>query len=322
MATIRRLPIAVVLLVASAALGQQPFEAVASGTQISGCLIVPTVRPLVQWFRPDRIDDSAFPGVAAIASGDRQRVLALLVSTPLRVVELRSDGTRTPFYTGGPGTSADVIAVAATGRVFAMSEATLTVLSPAGALEATHAVPNLGVNALAVAPDGCTLYYQSGYDPAIKRVNGCTGAALPDFGAAIDAVYDMHVLRNGQLLVAVDRLVWLYDTNGASLRPVAFLPTYGLGAFRAQQIATGDRDEVLWIAATTLCDDDQVPSHLLRVSLADGKLLSARPLDLDTASGLVIGTIDFPADVPAAGTAGLLALTMTIAAGAVRVLRG
>jgi hypothetical protein len=219
--------------------------------------------------------------------------------SPLTIVEIRPDGTQVPFYTG-PQSGGLGMAVAASGTVFVSTGGVtpqLVRISPEGVLEATY--PFSGSNHLAVAPDGCTILYSFGMS-LIRRINGCTGAVLPDF-APSEWIHDIEVLPDGQVLVATDSFVRLYTAAGALVRTVASLAAYGLNDNTADAVAV--RDGVLAIAAVDGCQADE--SVLLRVDFSDGTELSREGLQLTTARGLVLG-----ASVPGVPTLGEMALAL------------
>jgi hypothetical protein len=314
----RPLLIAVLIVIAAPAQAQQPFEAVVSGARVFGCGIVPFITPGIQWYTPDRQDPGS--DIRTIASGDHQRVFALLfggTGGEIRVVELFPDGTRAPYFTGVPGAFPSTIAVASTGRVFVTYGANLAVISPAGTLEATYPL-TATAESTAVGPDGCTLFYRTGQD--VRRINGCNGALLPNFVTGLADIHDIHPLQNGQVLLAVDDSVRLYDASGAFVRTVFTLPEPEFSGRFVDEIATTPDDGVLYLTPVQSCEFGQTES-LLTARLSDGELLSRRLLVLNRASGLVVGMLGMPADVPAAGTAALLGLTITLACAAVWVLR-
>lgn len=285
------------LAVAPFAEAQQKFDAVVAGHDIAGgCFIVPFSHDLVQWYQPNAVYARE---VVTIGSADGRRVLALMYGNPLTIVEIRPDGTQVPFYTGlQPGGVG--MAVAANGTVFvSVSGMTpeLVRISPAGALEASYPFP--GSNHLAVAPDGCTVLYSSG-PSLIRRINGCTGAALPDF-AAVDFINDIEMLPDGQVLVASESFVRLYTAAGVLVRTVASLAAYGLDEHTTDAVAV--RGGVLVIAAVHFCTAAE--SALLRVDFSDGTELAREGLQLTTARGLVLG-----ASVPGVPTLGEMTLAL------------
>lgn len=287
------------LLLAAAPLAgaQQKFDAVVAGHDImGGCYILPIARNRVQWYQPDAVYDRDF---MTIGSADGRRVLALSWGNPLTIVEIRPDGSQVPFYTG-PQPAGLGMAVAANGTVFVSTggmASQLVRISPEGVLEATY--PFSGSNHLAVAPDGCTILYSFGTN-LIRRINGCTGEALPDF-APSGWINDIDVLPDGQVLVASESSVRLYTAEGVLVRTVASLGSYGLGDRQADAVAV--RGGVLAVAAVDGCQADE--SFLLRVDFSDGTELSREPLQLTTARGLVLG-----ASVPGVPTLGEMALAL------------
>lgn len=78
------------------------------------------------------------------------------------MVRLHPDGTQTPFFSRSSGSGASQLAVARSGRIFAIAGMGLVVISPAGVEEAIHPLPDYRFGSedyefLSVAPDGCTV---------------------------------------------------------------------------------------------------------------------------------------------------------------------
>lgn len=313
-----------VFLILFAALGPvaqaQPFEAVIAGDQ-SPCITItaPTIHVL-QWIDPDRLD-LGFTGPFSIASADGVRVFALDNDGPgfsFRVTEVFAGGGQIPFFTL-PGYRGDWITQATNGRIFVLAHQGdaqfVAVLSPGGVLEAIHPLPAPGfVTAFAVGSDGCTLFYGQG--GVVRRMNGCTGAALAPFVTA--DVNDVFPLPNGQVLAALDDQVVLYDAGGSVLRSFA-LATYGFtSGFEAGDVALSADQRTLWIAALPVCVEED-EGRLLRINFETGAELARDPLSLTLSRGLVIGLA--AADVPLAGPTVLLFITLALATAGVLVLR-
>lgn len=309
------------LLVLSAALSltaaAQPFEAVLAGDTVRGCYILPMIDRGLVWVNPDRAEDST--DIGAVDSADGQRVFAVVESAPYRVVRIFPDGSRTSIYTGtGVGLQ---LAVAADGRfyVVANSAGSLRIdrISASGALEASlplPVLPSVG-GAFELAPDGCTIFYARG--DTIARVNGCTGAALPDFATTASWANDIEVLPDGNVLIAVDGQVRQFSAAGVFVRTVANVTTYGFDSTHSifQTVA---RDGILWIAVMDSCNTDE--SYLLRVQLSDGAEISRIPLELlNRAYSLVIGSATVAA-IPTLSELVLVLLTLALgAAGALAI---
>ena len=315
----RRLLIALLFLPVAAAAQDQPFEAAVSGQQRVGCFIIPIVDSRIQWFTPDRIESS--PTIGPIATGDHERVFAIIQQNPpsVRVVQFEPDGTRTPFFEGLPGAFASAIAVAPNGRVLVTYDnpVNVAVISAAGALEATYPLPGaFQFPVISIGSDNCTLYYQKA--GSVGRFDVCTGTALPDFVAG--SFLDIEALPNGQVLLSSGDQVFLYDAAGTLVREVAELSDYGFGNnVAAAQIAINPDGSVLYVTASAGCDEE--PNLLLTISFASGELLSNRPLAMNGPTSLVVGTLVNPANVPAAGTAALAFLAITLAFAAIWLLR-
>ena len=302
---------------------QQRFEAVISGRQVFGvCFILPFATSVLEWVTPDRVEEST--EVDMIASAPGQPVFALRSG---QIVTLQPDGTHTVFAAAPAG--AAVIAVAPTGRVFILdfSGANLTVFSPAGVQEAAYVIPGAaGFNVIEVAADGCTIYHLK--NGAIGRFNGCTGAALSDFAPipplvpfGFEEVADIHPLPSGEVLIAVGDEIVLYDVNGNVVRTVADISMYGIDTdeFSPAQVALSPDGQVLWIAIMNICQLEG--AVLLRASMRDdARELSRRPIQLNDANGLVIGTAS-TMDAPTASETALMFLAIALGLGGVFLLR-
>ena len=303
--------VAAVIVTAPVAEAQQNFDVVVAGFDASfGCFILPIVQPVQQWYGPDRTDYDS--DIMTIASADGRRVLALLDGAPLQIVELRPDGSQSPFYSGSPGFGSSMT-IAPNGTVFVSVGGvtpSLVRISAAGVLEATYP---LTTDMIDVASDGCTIYYRTGAN-VIARINGCTGAPLPDF-TSLTWVNAFEVLPGGEVLVSTEDEVHLYDASGAFVRVVASLPAYGLNDHMAE--ATALSGGVLYVAATNSCD--ATDSFLLRVAFSDGAELSRAPLEMTGAAAIVVGNA--VAGVPTLGEMALALLAFTLAAGGALVLK-
>jgi hypothetical protein len=304
---LRGLILVLVALLPLAAEAQQPFDAVVSGESVFGCHIVPIIEPGVVWVNPDRVEQPT--DIAMVASGDGRRVFAVTEGSPYRVVQVEPSGAQTAFHTGTG--RALGLAVADDGRVYVVTDdPRLDRISPSGTLEASYplgTVPPLN-GPFDVAPDNCTIFYSRG--GVISRINGCTGASLPDF-ASVPFVSDIEVLPDGQVLLTEGNAVRLYSAAGALVRTVASITAYGFDSDRFEAAQASLRDGVLWIAVVNRCE---ASSSLLRVSFATGAELSRRPLPvLNTASGLVIGAAT--ASIPTLSEMVMVLLVLVLAAG-------
>ena len=290
---------------------QQVFDVVVSGRDVfGGCFILPFSSEVVQWYDPDRTD---YDDVAWIASADGRRVLALLFESPLRIVEIRPDGTQLPFYSGAPLEYGMSMAIAGNGTVFVTTggpSPSLMRISPAGTLEATYPLTTANI---ALGPDGCTIYYRTAAND-IGRINGCTGAALPDF-TALTLINDFEVLSDGQVLVSSETQVALYNAAGALVRVVADLSTYGLGDRQADAIT--ERGGVLFVAAMDPCSASN--SLLLRVAFSDGSEISRAPLAMTSAYAIVVNNAALA--IPTLGEVAFALLVFALAAAGALMLK-
>ena len=309
---------AVIALVVPAVLlaQQQPrFEAVLSGRMIFGCFILPFITDVLEWVNPDRVEEGT--PVEMVASAVGQPVFALRSG---QIVTLQPDGTHTTF---APAPSSPFsLTVATTGRVFVASDGPiLTVFSPAGVQEASYPLPGLLFqdSALAVAWDGCTIYY--GKPNSIGRINGCTGAVLSDFTTLppFTPLNDIYPLRTGEVLLALADDVVLHDASGNFIRTVVDISTYGFSTEHfAMQVATTADEQVLYIAIGDGCFED---AFLLRALIRDdARELSRRPIQMNSINGLVIGTAS-TMDAPTASETALMILAIALALGGVFLLR-
>jgi len=290
---------------------QQVFDVVVSGRDVfGGCFIIPFSQAVVQWYDPDRTD---YDDVAMIASADGRRVLALLFESPLRIVEIRPDGTQLPFYSGAPSAYGMSMSIASNGTVFVATggpSPELLRISAVGTLEATYP---LTTSNIAVGADGCTIYYRTGAND-IGRINGCTGAALPDF-TALTLINDFEVLSDGQVLVSSGTQVALYNASGAFVRVVADLHSYGLGDREADAITV--HGGVLFIAAVDRCS--AANSLLLRVAFSDGSEISRAALAMTSAYAIVVNNAALA--IPTLGEVAFAQLVFALAAGGALMLK-
>jgi hypothetical protein len=292
-----RLWIAIALLTtfAPAVYPAQPFHVAMSGYQTGFCGIQPgvIVNGPVYWLGgPDRFRGDLDPEIDKIASADGQRVLGLerTYTSETRLLELSPDGSSRVFFDGLKGYGRFSFAVAKSGHVFVaiadqLNRSSIAVIAPGGTLEAIYPLQVGGE--LAVANDGCTVLFAK--PGGIGRVNACTGAALADYLATTDDIFDIQVVPDGDVLVAANHSVALYDASGAFVRQVV-----NLRDSYPQEIAIGPGDQTLWIATGDSCSD----AELLRVSTINGQEISRRFIgNFNNVTGLVIGAA-VPASVP------------------------
>ena len=282
----------------------QAFRVAISGTSADqiGCNIPIPGFFRVVWLSPDVTRDDP----VKIASGDGQRVLGLLDEGGVSLVEVFPNQAPEPFFSGLPAEQGLAIAVAPNGRAFVLYSSGvpgLAVISPAATLEGNYPLPAGTVTngaEIAVMPDSCTvLFAQSG---GIGRINGCTGAPLPDFVATAGTVHDIQPLPGGDVLVAIDQNIELFNAAGGFVRTVTSLP-----AFSGEPQELAFFGGFVWIAVTRgLCSE----GTLLRISLADGTELGQSPLALDFANGMVVGAAT--GDIPTLSPALVILLTLSL----------
>jgi uncharacterized delta-60 repeat protein len=102
----------------------------------------------------------------------------------------------------------------------------LNKFDPAGNLLMTFS-PDLegegGVNHIALAPDQCTIYYDSSSD-TIKQFNVCVNAQLPDLVFGGNPKYALRIAANGDVFVAAGAEIERYDSLGR-LKQIYAYPT-------------------------------------------------------------------------------------------------
>jgi hypothetical protein len=252
-----------------------------------------------------------FLDIRMLAGANGGRVFGL--TSAGAIVVLSPDGTSTLFFERIPGAFPGAIAVAQSGRVFMTTALGLAVISPAGTLEALHPAGST-LPILGVAGDGCTVYYYV-IDGMIRRINGCTGAVLPDFVTLAD-VHDIEPQPNGDVLVAAADSVLLYSAEGVLLRTVTSLGSDGGRRLEVWQAAMANG--LVWIAAGDGCSSAQ----LLRVEAGTGREVGPRipDLGLQRLTGLITGTASV-AHIPTTGETTLILFAFALAAGGTLVLR-
>lgn len=284
----------------AAAAGAQSYEAVLSGNDVAGCFVLAFRSRVLEWVNPDDVEYDT--PVEAVAGDERGRVYAITHDRPYQLMRITSSGERTPF-SSGPGFGS-ALAVADDGRVYVLGShdgaQKIDRFSASGVLEATYPLARLPfIRGFDVGPDGCTILYARG--STIARVDGCTGAPLPDFATVPDPT-DLEVQPDGQVVVATSSAVLLYSASGTLVRTVTTAAAYGFTRHSIDQVSV--RNGVLWMTPNAPCSDG---GHLLRVSFADGTELSRRALHgVNEANALVVS----PGALTSVPTAGEVALTL------------
>jgi hypothetical protein len=192
--------------------GAQPFDVAATGSD-SGCIIVlPFDGPSLQFLGSPRDNDPPF--VMYLGPAGEGRVLGLQRPRS-SIVEVRPDGTRTPFFAGIDGTDGHRFVVDAAQNIYiATEDGQLFAIRPDGTIRADFA---LGIVTMDLAADQCTLFYATP-DGTVRRFNVCTGTALSDFVAAA-VTREIRLLPDGGLLrLGSDAEVVRYDAAGNPVR--------------------------------------------------------------------------------------------------------
>lgn len=91
--------------------------------------------------------------------------------------------------------------------------------SPLGAFVAETS--RTGVASIDLAPDGCTMFYTTGYARTVRRFDVCRRAQLPDFASGLNRPSTLRLLPDGGLLVADHDDMLRLDSTGMIVR------TYG-----------------------------------------------------------------------------------------------
>lgn len=285
---------------------QQTFEVAVSGRDIGdACMITPAVTHLVRWYNPDAV---AYENVSQIAPAGTS-LLALRNGSPLAIVELLPDGSVIPFYTGTGSPFGVSLDTSPDGRVWVSTGGPVNELlrlsAATGVIEAGFEMPG---STIEVGSDNCTIYYAPVSNPTvIRRLNGCTGAALPDF-ASTPWINDFAVLPDGQVVIATGTQIHLYNAAGAFVRVVGDLNTYGLGGNEPTAVAV--RGGTVFVAATNWCDAGS--SVLLRIALLDGTEIARAALEMNYADSIVVNAANVP--IPTLGEMALVLLTFVLAA--------
>ncbi|HEY0161009.1 MAG TPA: hypothetical protein VGF28_27255 [Thermoanaerobaculia bacterium] len=187
----------------------QPFDVVAVGLD---CLIIlPIYGPSLQFLGISIETDTDVQFLAPAGEG---RVLALARGGS-RIEEVRPDLTRTPVFSGIPGTEGRSFVVDAAGNIYLATESgRLLAIRPDGTVRADY---GLNVLSMDLAADQCTLFYLT--SGGIERFNVCTGTPLPDFPAN-PPFGNFKLLPDGGLLLRGDsgKQVVRYNAAGIVVR--------------------------------------------------------------------------------------------------------
>lgn len=259
----------------------------------------------VEWFGPTyghHLDPNLYKSVESAPGG---RLYALRPAAPSRVVEISPDGSYTPRTAGLAGFQLHDLTVARDGAFHVLASEGLAhagrILSfdPAGNLVATR---NLAVSAnddhrIDLAADQCTLFYTAGALTTIRRINVCSGAALPDFVTVPGGeIADLRVLPDGGLLVIdFSRGVIRFNAAGVETR------TYPLGSVNAYAIALIDN------GATALFGgdhDDGSGSLLGRLDLNTGAATTLTPTASEGLTFSIAARLGWTAAIGAASHGG------------------
>ncbi len=295
------------------------FEAVISGhnAQIQFFISAPAM-PWVQWINPN-VDQAGLP--FAVASADSLEVFGLSANGVFRV----TPNGAVPLFNLPAGQFGQAIAVSTNGlifvstRTFVPTTRRLLVFTSTGTLQATYVLAvSDDVDVMIVGADGCTVFYAEGN--VIHRINGCTGAALPDFATTGGTVHDIFPTAGGQFLVTSGSDVLLYDGSGTLVRTVATISSYTSDASLSPgQIALGADGQTLWM--TTTGPSCVTEPFLLRLAFDDGEELSRQDINIDATTGLILSANGPGAAIPTTGTLALIFVALMIAAAGVVVLR-
>lgn len=192
------------------------------------------------------------------------------------------------FSTGFVNPYSESCAVDGNGNVwvgFATGDATTTgggleeFTSDGTPLATYYPTPNTrGVDWIALAGDGCTLYYTS-ESTVVDRFNICTGQQLSEFASLPVgwACYQLAIRPNGQMLVACSTGVVLLNANGS----VAHIyPAYSLGIDTSQY--------QLYSLALNV---DNTSFFVSGIGADGNNFPETKAIKVDIASGNVLGTV-------------------------------
>lgn len=226
----RSLAIGFLLLAATGALAQQPYEHVIAGySLLGGCpdiVTLPIERRVLEWTGANASYGDS--DVLLVAPAPGGRVFAVIGGSGggFSVAEIRPDGSRTPLIAPvTPPRTPFALVVDRNGAVYVLTtfdhtQDAILAFNPDGTLRATFPLGaryGFGWSAtIDLAADQCTLFLVR--NSVVRRFNVCTGTALPDFVTAPMGAYAVRVLPDGGILVSLRDEILQYDPSGALVR--------------------------------------------------------------------------------------------------------
>jgi hypothetical protein len=221
---------------------------------------------------------SLSPGSTDVFSLAFDRAGRLLGGATSHVRTYARAGTETTLGAIIPGGPAFVegIAVDAAGNIYVTRGASVHRLNPANVYDAEYVLPVTSRMRIDLGRDQCTLYVAELDGHRIRRHNVCTDTALPDLAAVTESAYDLRVLSNGSVLVALDTGITLFSSTGVVERSYT-LPV--AGPYRA--LALDPDMHSFWVATS---------AGVLKVDMNSGNIVGG-PLvgRLPTNSLTVVG---------------------------------
>ncbi|HEX2062339.1 MAG TPA: hypothetical protein VHK90_16495 [Thermoanaerobaculia bacterium] len=217
----RRARAGLVLLLAFAAPAlAQDYDVAVAGDQFPCALDTPILIPRLVW-TPGGVDPN--DDVRTIAAAGGGRVLAALEATRVQLVEVRPDLTRTPFFTGAEGHTAQELVVDRAGNFFVLAtsgeSASILEISAAGTLLNSQPFPS-GARSIDLAADQCTLF--AVHDGTVIRRNVCTATPLASFATVGSGARELVILPDGDVLAGTHTAdgyeLRRYDPAGSLVR--------------------------------------------------------------------------------------------------------
>jgi sugar lactone lactonase YvrE len=170
--------------------------------------------------------------------------------------------------------------------------ATLRYVAADGRILQTFQVPvgERGIDWIELDADQCTLYYTS-EDSDVRRFDGCTGQALPNFATGLEPrCYALRQLPSRDLMVTCTNRIYRYDQNGAFIREYS-------------RESLGESD-VAGLYAVHLDPDGQtfwtggaLSGRVVRARLEDGSVIASFTTGTGGINGLLIQD-EFVAGIP------------------------
>jgi hypothetical protein len=305
---------AAILSFAARPLAAQPYEVVVAGIDTLCGIITPPLVPVLQWFGDEPLLDHTST-VSAVAPGPEGRIYG--IGRRRDIVRVRRGLPPVTIATTPAGYFPERLVLDAASNIYVLTYTpAVLAYTPDGTLRATYPLASSPWDD-DLAADQCTLFY-IGRAGAIRRLNVCTGAALPDF-ANVPGARALRILPDGGAIVATATQLVRLNATGAETRRYSDAGWQQIGA-----IALANGGTTLWLADAG-CDTARTVEQ---IDLATGARIRTFELFTDLPTSIVAsaswtaaigtGSAHGAAQVPAASTWGLIALAAFVAITAVR----